>query len=106
QRCEDLPTLSARLHTSVSLLVHVETVLGTPSGRVGHDPALAVTSSLRLPELSAEIEFGNHNVQGNGNGDAEEHRTSAAVIPRDFRISIPLQYLAPPARAEYVVWTS
>jgi hypothetical protein len=80
QRCEDLPTLSARLHTSVSLLVHVETVLATlrpgwPRSCAGRDP------QSRLPEVSAEIGSATTTFRGNGNGDAEEHRRAR----RSFR---------------------
>jgi len=103
---DEIPDSRLRLHAPVSLLAHVETVLGR--GRDGRHHALALTGNIHLPELRAELTFGSHpglghgngNGNGNGNGHAKVHRSTATIVPRGFTMAIPLQYLALPAQGE------
>jgi len=76
--------------------------------RIGSHAALGLTGHLHLPELRAEIAFRSHSANGktngNGSGHVEEHWATATIIPHHFTMSIPFQYLAPPAREECDVW--
>ena len=98
---EDLDSRS-RLYAHVPLLVHVETVLGWQRGRVGPHRALALTGNIHVAELRAEIAFRGPSV--NGSARTEEHRATAAILPPNFAMTIPLQYLPQPQVEDSDVW--
>jgi hypothetical protein len=88
----------------------VEIVLNWKRVRVGRHRALAMTGTLRLPELRAQIAFRGSDGKGSGNGHANghglsaEHRAVATIIPPRFTMVIPLQYLSMPGQDERDVW--
>lgn len=95
---------SVRLHTSVSLLAHAETVLSERRGQVDSDRALTLAGSVHLPELRAEIAFDHHGGNGNGRGSVENHRAIATIVARHFTMPTPLQHFARRAREGTDVW--
>ena len=95
---------SVRLHTSVSLLAHAETVLSERRESVDGDRTLTLSGNLHLPELRAEIAFHHHGGNGNGRGSHENHRAIATIVARHYTMPTPLQHLAPPAREGNDVW--
>jgi len=95
---------SVRLHPTVSLLAHVETVLSERRGRVDGERELTLAGNLHLPELRAEISFHHHGGNGDGRGSVENYRAIATIVPRHFTMPIPLLRLAPPAREGNDVW--
>jgi len=99
-----IPKPGVCLHASVSLLIHLETVLSGRRGRVDHDRGLTLAGNLHLPELRAEIAFRNHGGNGNGSGHVEEHRASATIVSHHFTMPIPLQHVAPPGHEESDIW--
>lgn len=100
----DTPDRGVRLHTPMSLLVHVETVLCRQPGRAGHRRSLAVSGTLRFRELQAEVAFCSHRGRGDGASRAGEDRAIATIVPRHFAMKIPHQFLAAPMREETDVW--
>lgn len=98
------PDSRVHLCAPVSLLVHLETMLGWQRGRVRHDRSLALTGSLHLPELRAEIGFCGHHGHGSGNGHAEVQWQTASIIPQRATMPIPVHDLPMRAPEDSDVW--
>jgi hypothetical protein len=100
--------LQATAHSIVRLLLklplhlHVETTLDWRRGRVMKHAALALTGRVHLPELSVEVVFRRRRQGEAGVGD--EQYATAVVVPPEFAMAVPLQFLPMPRPEESDVW--
>lgn len=89
-----------RLSVKLPLLLHVETTLDWRRGRVMKHEALALSGRVNLPELKAEVVFRRERDRDAGG----EQFAAATIVPPEFALAIPTQFLPMPRPEESDVW--
>jgi hypothetical protein len=101
---ESVPDPGLRLQAPVSTVVHVEMVLSRHSGRAAQPRPVSVTGSLNLPELRCELVIRGLPKLGGRDGEGEERRANAMIVPRNVMMPIPPQRLASSSGQEDDLW--